>query len=495
MQLFRLIKRIVLATVILLLMCTAVFAGTVEATDGLQGNECRVEADEIIVEDFYFFCNTLVINGFVNGDIVGLASEVTIARDGRVTGDIWILGGNLTVEGQVEDDIHFAGVDLDVTGLARFSDSRSDIIAVGISMEVASNVVVPGDVIFNGYQAILNGTINGNVDFQGQTLAINNTIGGQVDAVVGDQDSNRPLTTFPLVYSVEFQNPGLRFGDEGFINQALNYEAPQRVANTSSVVDGRVRYTQSTQTSIIEAQQSETFLQIAGNYILSTVRDIATLGLIGLLTLNLFPAVVKEPSYRVQTKVISAFSWGLTTSLLAVPVALVLLLSSLVILAVVFIITLSELTVMMSVLLLVVNLGFFGIFFFLLIFMGRVITSFVVGVLLVRRLQQFWKRSIGEPPEAFGELWFSLFFGITVIASVVNLPLGSFVSTLQFIVTGIVACAGFGALFMYLRDIWYVQNSVRVSGRHVPPPPEDTGADLDMPLGTENLPPGFKGFD
>jgi len=483
-----------------------IFAGTAEATDGLRGDECVVATDEVITQDFYFFCNTLVIEGYIDGDIAGIASEVTIAREGHVTGDIWVLGGQLTIEGMVGDDVHFIGIDLDITGLARFPSPRTDIVGMGVSMEVAQQVVIPGDVIYYGYQAILNGKVNGNVDFQGQALIIQNTVGGDVAAIVGDQEGNEPLSSFPLLYSVNFREPGLYFTTRnsdhiGYINGNLSYEAPQRVSTLDNV-GGRVRYTQAVQqAAITQAEQSETFLKIVGNYILVTARDVAALGFVGIMTLNFFSVLLLEPGYRVQTQPISAFSWGLMFTLTAIPTALLLLIGSLVVVVVIFVIAIGaiELTIMAVIMTAVVNLGFLGGFFFFWAFLGRAITCFVIGFFVLRWVQHLWIRYRGAPHPVLGELWLSVIVGVILVALVVNLPLGSFVDILQLFLTGIIASAGFGALFMYLRDVWYLERKrVLVGGEdlyHVPSPPDDLDMDVDVPVGMDNLPQGFKGFD
>ncbi len=487
----------IIFTFILLLLLSA---GQVEATDGLRGNECRVEAEEIIVEDFYFFCNTLVIEGLVDGDVVGLASEVTIGRSGHVTGGVWVLGGNLTIEGIVGDDVHFAGVDLDVTGLARFPEASTDVMALALSMEIGRNVVVPNDVVYYGYQAILDGQINGDVDFQGQALLINGAIAGNVDANVGDEEASTPMSALPILYSVNFRSPGLRFGDEGFINGDLTYQAPQR-ASARNNVGGRVRYTQpASETPLPRIERPQTFWQVMGNYTLKTARDVTALVLVGILLLNFFPTIIKEPGYRVQTKPISAFSWGLILTFLSIPAGLLLIVTSLVIVVLVFILTFNELTLMVSVLLLILNLTYLGGLFFLVVFVGRVISSFVIGFLVLRQAQRVWKR-YGNPPKAMSELWMAIVFGVILVSLIVNLPLGAFFGYFQLFITGVAAWAGFGALFIYLRDMWYFGERRFLIGpgtgviRNVPPPPDDFDYDVEVSLGMDNLPPGFRGFD
>jgi hypothetical protein len=493
------------SSIVLLLFSLLVVVSRVEATDGMRGfDACVVERDEVILEDFYFACRTLEIKGFIDGDVIGMASEVTIAREAQVTGDIWVIGGQLTIEGVVGDDLHFFGADLDVTGLARFPNRRSDIISAGISIEISKGTVIPGDIIHYGYQTIIKGKVNGDIDFQGQALVIQNDVAGEVSAIVGDQEASAPLSRLPFVYSVNFRDPGLYFSDgdedqEGYINGNLHYEAPRRV-NIGDRVGGEVDYRQSVQnTNIASAEESDTLLQIIGNYILVTIRDVASIGLVGILTLNFFSTFITEPSYRIQKHPVSAFGLGLLLSLLSIPAAFTIILTSLLILLVVFIITLSELTLMVSLILLVLNLGFISGAFFLFAFLGRAITSFVIGYWVLRYTRRFWIRYAGTPPPVLSELWFSLLIGVMMLSLFVNLPLGAFVGTFQVTVSVIAGSTGYGAFFIYLGDL-------RSSNRRLsavaspakitpPPPPEDVDTDEDVPLGMNNLPPGFTGFN
>ncbi len=499
--------RHLIVALLALFLSLFMWVGQVEATDGLTGDECVVEADEVIVEDFYFLCNTLVIYGYVDGDVIGAASEVTIAHDGRVTGGIWTIGGQLTIEGIVQEDVHFLGADLDITGLARFPNPRTDVVAAGISVEISPQALIPGDLIYFGYQAIVDGRVNGNIDFQGQSLLIRNIVGGDVDAIVGDQGGNRPLSSLPLVYSVDFRQPGLYFtlGEaEGYINGDLRYEAPQRIT-TRRYVGGRTTYIQSiAQGSLPEAEQRDTFLQIFGNYILRTAQDVAALGLVGVMMLNIFSASITESGYRVQTRPMTAFSWGLILFLASIPIALLLILASLLVVLLTAIITLSELTVMVGVIMLVLDLGILGGFFFLFWYLGRAVTGFVIGFLVLRLVQRVWSRYNQSSPAALREIWLAVFLGVLLVSLVVNMPLGAVVAQVQFLLSIVAASAGVGAFFMYLRDVWYEGErrifSRRQAGptrqrRAIPPPPDDSDDALDVPLGMDNLPSGFRGFE
>jgi|GEM_PF-1166352 len=503
----RYVRRFSQLSSLLLVLSLFLFAGQVEASDGLVGfSECVVEADEIIADDFYFACQTLEIHGYIDGDVVGIASEVLIAREAQVVGDVWVGGGQLVIEGIVGDDVHFVGVDLDVTGLARFPNPKTDIVGGGLSVEIAQDTIIPGNVVYYGYQAIIEGRINGNIDFQGQSLHILNNVAGNVDVIVGDQEGTAPLSSFPILYSVEIRDPGLYFREgansdmEGFIYGNLTYEAPQQIRTVDNV-DGDSEYIRAiSETSISNIEEPSTFIQVLGNYIFVTVRDVTALSLIGILLLNYFARGIVEPGYRVQTSPIPAFSWGLVLALLSLPFSLLLILTSIIILFVVFVITINELTFIVSIFLLVLNLGVIGGFLFLFIFMGRIITSFVVGFLVLRQVQRLWLRFAGTPPTILGEIWFTIIIGVTLISLIINIPLGALFGIGQIILTGLVACAGLGALFMYLRDLYELGGDRQTLTRGdsmitVPPPPPDDAAPLNPPIGMENLPQGFTGFD
>jgi hypothetical protein len=469
------------------------------ATDGIIGLEaCTVEEEEVILEDFFFACNTLTIRGYIDGDAVGIASRVIITRTGWVTGDVWVFGGQLSIEGIVGEDIHFGGVDLDILGLARLPNPRTDVFAAALSMEMSPETLIPGDVIFYGYQALLLGSINGNVDFQGQALVLGKRVAGEVAATVGDQEANAPLNSLPLLYTVDFHDPGLYLEESAFILGALRYEAPTPLS-VGKAVGGEVFYTQSVPTaSLAQAQRSETFIQILGNYLFITIRDVIALSVIGITMLNFFTRFFSESSYRVQTRPIPSFSLGLMLALVFTPIALLGILTSLILLMVISIITLSEITVLLAILLTVLNLGFMGGFFFALAFLGRALSCFVLGFVLVRGLRNIWQKRIGTPPVVLNELWFPVVLGTSLVSLVVHMPLGAVVAVLQLVLTGIFACVGLGGVFMYLRDVWYArERPPRLVGRKsIPPPPDDTDDQhLRLPFGMENLPSGFRGFE
>ena len=63
---------------LLLVFALAGVVGHVEASEGMRGDKCLIAEDEVIVEDFYFFCRVLDVKGTVEGDLIGAAMQITI---------------------------------------------------------------------------------------------------------------------------------------------------------------------------------------------------------------------------------------------------------------------------------------------------------------------------------------------------------------------------------------------------------------------------------
>ena len=58
-------------SLLIFLLSLFVFVGQAEAIDGMRGDECIIEENVIIDEDFYFMCQNLEINGIIDGDLIG----------------------------------------------------------------------------------------------------------------------------------------------------------------------------------------------------------------------------------------------------------------------------------------------------------------------------------------------------------------------------------------------------------------------------------------
>ena len=75
-----------------------------------QGNECYVEEDEVVEGNLFSLCEDLIIDGTVNGSVLGAALRAEI--NGDVNGSIYLASSQLTINGSVTGDVHFGGIAL-----------------------------------------------------------------------------------------------------------------------------------------------------------------------------------------------------------------------------------------------------------------------------------------------------------------------------------------------------------------------------------------------
>jgi hypothetical protein len=131
---------------ILLAVCLGLIwtAGSAAAREVIQGNDCRVDRDEVIEGDVFVLCRTFVLDGQIHGNLMGATFEADL--NGSVDGDVYLLAGQLDMRDQIGRDLLFAGPVLRVHPTAVFEDIRSDLISLSLSTEVFAGVSVPGSI-------------------------------------------------------------------------------------------------------------------------------------------------------------------------------------------------------------------------------------------------------------------------------------------------------------------------------------------------------------
>ena len=501
----RWLRRLLLFSTVLIILFSFSIGG-VEAADGMRGNNCVVAKEDVIEHDFYFTCIELTIEGTIDGDLIGIASNVRIEQGAVVTGDIWLAAGKLEINGDIGDDIHFGGGKLHLRNDITFSAPRVDLAAIAVSVEVNDEVTLPGDILVLCYQAVLDGDIGGTVDFQGQTLHISGVVAGNVAATVGDNREESPLRTFGfLPYDIDLLSPGFIVGPEAVIEGNLDYEAPQRVNLPRNSIRGEQKYTQSLQQAdITRVEQSDTFLSVMRTYLVSVLQNMVSLMLVGVFIQQFMPILMIEPGKRVQRTFVSAFAWGSMLFILSVPVAVFLIFFSILMIVIVTFISLSSLTLAAILFFMVVDVVIIGGFWFFLVYVSRTITCFIIGVFLLRRVLRYWHgyrhaRNPDDPPlyipVTVGRYrWVALALGVVTFSLIANLPIPSSLNTLKLLFQGPIAFIGLGAIFMYIRDLWHMARGDWFIPEMTSSRWEAVPSDQDLPLGLDNLPDSFRGF-
>ncbi len=479
-------------TVLFLLMLVLIgVTSQVEASDGMRGDRCVVANDVYIEDDFYFFCRVLEIRGTIDGDVIGAASEITIYRTAVVTGDLWVGGGKLMVEGRVGDDMHFLGITSTIGEHARFATNRVDLLSVAINTEIVRDAVLPGDLLVYGYQVHVTGTVGGDIDFGGESLTIEGVVAGRVDAEVGDIRRNTDLPSLPF-YDISLSDPGLRFGPDAYVGSDLSYRSRTAILPPPDTVNGSIHFEQiGRQPDITKVGQARDAAEILVNYLRESVRDMITLLFIGTLGLLVAPNLIRQPALHIRRRIVPTVGWGLVTFMLSLPTVIVVVVLGLIVLLILYLIRLNELTILFGVGLLIVTSLLVGTFTFLLLYLGRVIVSYSIGQLLDR----YALRSLQLV--GFRRWVVMMALGTAIYALIVNVPIPAMGLTVELIT----ALAGVGAVVMHVRAAIYENREMIAQASEptiattiavtAPPLPKE----IETGPGMTNLPEGFTGFE
>ncbi len=451
-----------------------------------QSSPCAVSTGQEIAGNFYAMCPEVVIDGTVHGDVVALAGTVTV--NGTVDRDLVAIAGHVIVNGTLDGDVRTLAADLVIQPTAQLTGSHADVTALGLNAHMMAPV--SGDVLFGGYQTILDNTLGGNLRFWGSALVLNGPVNGDADVSV---DSTRTGFRPPDVpgLGLVFTSPGLVLNSADpntpVIKGNLSLQSPDVVTVPSGLVAGNVNIVSSRQVGVPEAGE------IFANYVGHVLHDLLGLMLVGgIMLLTVQPWVLFNVR-RLRTQPGKCLGYGFLALTLSFPISLLVILISVLILGAVWLLTLGDLTLMAGVLLLTANLGIIGGFWFVVLFPARVIVCYVIGQSLGRRVF----------PEAdrVSATVISLLLGVLTYSVIAELPIGLFGWVINI---GLLSW-GLGAMVLFVRD--YFLRRELSSGPHVlpvdlrpalpssvtdtiEPPPE-----VETQPGMDNLPEGFTWFD
>jgi cytoskeletal protein CcmA (bactofilin family) len=484
---------------IILVVGLVVFGrGVSSARETRQGDQCIIGADEVIQGNLFALCRTLIINGTVEGNVIGAATRSEI--NGTVTGDVYLLSGQLDVDGTLGGNLHFGGGVLRLLPTTQFEGEDNDLVGINLSTTLADGVTIPGSITDVGYQLILDGEVGKEINFWGSALAVNGNAGGNIEATVGDPQSGiSQLQTLliPFAWDVTLTNPGLVVGTGSTITGDLRYSGPV-VGVIEGSVSGDTQFTsvvtQPDLTQIIAEEEGAR--RGLGVYLAQALREFITLVLVGILSLIVLPRPIQSPIKHIQARPLPSIGVGLLTFIVAFPIVLMLILF---IIFIIFILVLLQLDGLLLTLvsgtLLGTLVGAISLFFFIAIFISRVIIALWAGRALVRT-------ALGDDGSV-RITYLSLFIGIALLALVSPLPIVGWVINALTLFLGLGAVVINGQTqFRIYRDGGTVM-PIRVGvpllpprrtqvARPFPPPMID---DHNASVGMENLPEGFTWWD
>ena len=156
------------------------------------GDNVTVAADEKWQGDLYLLGGRVTVAGFVDGDLTVLGGQVEVT--GTVTGDVVAAGGTVSIAGIVRGDARLAGGQINVGGTV-----GEDVAATGGQVTVPSGGEIDGDLIVGGGQVTMAGSVGGSVEGSVGTYSAGGAVGGTEHVVVAPSRSLPAAASEPVL--------------------------------------------------------------------------------------------------------------------------------------------------------------------------------------------------------------------------------------------------------------------------------------------------------
>ena len=478
-------RRLFIAITLLLLLGSA---SLVSARETLQGDNCAVESGTTLTGDVFVLCRVLVIDGTIEGNLFGAALNAHI--HGSVEGSVYLHAGQLEVDGSVGGDLHYAGVSLHMLPEARLTRNESDLITATLSTRL-EEMTIPGSITSIGYQLVQDGRVGRGVNFWGTALLIDGTIDGDVSANVGDPDSTgaaqlRALVRFFL--GLDLLIPGLRVTEDGMIAGQLTYTSPSEGDIAAALPNPPVfNKVEARDDLTLQIDDEADLARRVSLYFSQVVREFVSLALVGFILLLLMPERLRAPLHNLRFRPLPSLGVGLLAFLVSFPIFLIVIIISVILILLFFLLQLGDLALTAGVVINVINLGGAGIFYFVAIFVARVVVCLAAGRFILRML---FGDGAGQRADVI-----ALLIGIALLALVGALPL------VGWLINALAVFLGLGAILnLILRQLEQTRQTPQLvpelTGEgeplRIPPPIVDT---RPTEPGMDNLPDGFNWWD
>jgi len=159
---------------IILIVATLALPIVGSASEVRSGGSITIARNERITEDLYLSAGSVELLGTVNRDASIAAGDATI--EGTVEGSVNLAAGQAAISGLVGGSVRVAGGSVEVSG-----DIGGDLVVAGGRVAIPSGATIGGDLILTGGDVDIQGAIAGDVRGSAMNLGIGGDVRGNVD--------------------------------------------------------------------------------------------------------------------------------------------------------------------------------------------------------------------------------------------------------------------------------------------------------------------------
>lgn len=190
---------------------------TAYAFDVKTDNSIKLNKEEVADGNIYASCGDMVIDGTVNGDVIALCKNITI--NGMIMGDVIAFADKIEINGTVQGNVRVAGSKIVLNGVI---NHNANVFASEMTFD--KNSVVKWDALVAGVNGNFAGTVDGNLHGLMSMSTISGKIGRNVNLTIDDQ-------------SLSSEYNGLTISKDAVIAGSVSYTADKdlKLENPSAI--------------------------------------------------------------------------------------------------------------------------------------------------------------------------------------------------------------------------------------------------------------------
>jgi hypothetical protein len=257
--------------------------------------------------------------------------------------------------------------------------------------------------------------VDEDVQAASNALDLDGEVGGNVDAEVDGEDDGPSPSWFAPAPRVPIPpvEPGLTLTDSARVDGNLTYESSTEAQINPDQVGGEVVRNERPAT---EEEPARTLADI----VLDTLRNFLALILVGLLLMWAAPSWTRRLADTVQARPLASLGWGVVGFIIFIALTIAVLLAT-ILLAVIFgLLTLGGVVLLLIGLGVLIEAVLVFAFLFSINYLAQIVVSFLVGLLLLGRIQP--ERAAGRVlPLVVGLVLYVILRAIPVLGPLVGL--------------------------------------------------------------------------
>ena len=305
----------------------------------LSGDNCRINGT--INGMLLASCQSVVLNGKINGDAVLLAETIKVSDSAEIDGNLFFAAAEMLLEGQVNGSVFGVSAAFDVS---RNAEIGRNMYYGGYALRLKEGAKIGTDVFAGVYQGELAGRVGRDLTIYAGAIRLDGLIGRNAKITVDDSEEGyRQDNWVPFMGWSKYLPPalpvGIRISDDARVMGNVTFSSAQNLSQEfEKIAGGEVLYDKSSLQRAEEYRYDPSKVKrellpgfFVGTIVLRAIRSLIVSMIFGALLLWLLLKPFKNIVQQGFQKPLAAMGWGIVLltafflALMVVPIAFIMI--------------------------------------------------------------------------------------------------------------------------------------------------------------------------